>query len=108
MGAGQVAKLESGQRTITLDDALLFAAALDVAPPALYATEPLRITHNLVVDPYDAWLWHRGYKPLPNQDEWHYYGELPDADKKKIDLKALVKARLTEEEREREEADNAS
>jgi transcriptional regulator with XRE-family HTH domain len=56
----KVAKLEGGHRQVTFDEVLLLAAALDVGPLAPFATEPIRVTKDLVLDPYDVALWVRG------------------------------------------------
>jgi transcriptional regulator with XRE-family HTH domain len=93
----KVAKLEGGNRTVTVDDLLLLAAALGVSPLTLFAVAPVRITNKLVVDPYDDWLWARGYKPLSEQDAWGYFSELPEQDRNKIDLAALLGTALSAE-----------
>ena len=71
-----IARIESGQRTISITDLFRLAAALDVAPVYLLAGQfnggrvPVRAGVQLA--PADAHEWIVGEKPLPGGDERAY------------------------------------
>src|SRR4051794_4209041 len=60
-----VAKVESGKRAVTVEDALRFALALDVAPVHLLvptdSDEPIHLAPNLKASPYETRAWIRGF-----------------------------------------------
>jgi transcriptional regulator with XRE-family HTH domain len=78
-----VAKLENGQRGLPLDEALLFALALDVAPINLFLPlddEDIQIAPKVVVPLAAARRWVAGTRPLDAQDQRVYYTEVPEKD----------------------------
>jgi transcriptional regulator with XRE-family HTH domain len=81
LGRMAISKIENGQRGVSLDEALMLAAALDVAPVHLFAPldddEGVAITPELVVDAVNARAWVRGAEPLPGGDEKTYRTEVP-------------------------------
>jgi transcriptional regulator with XRE-family HTH domain len=75
-----VAKVESGKRAVTVEDALRFALALDVAPVHLLvptdSDEPIHLAPNLEASPYEVRAWIRGAMPLL-QDPRVYFSTVP-------------------------------
>ena len=72
-----ISKIESKARNVSLDEALLLAAALDVAPVHLIFplddAEPVKIAPKLdPVSANDARWWLRGTTPLPTTNEKTY------------------------------------
>jgi transcriptional regulator with XRE-family HTH domain len=72
-----ISKIESGTRNVSLDEALLLAAALDVAPVHLFF--PLNDDAEVEIAPglqpvrtADARAWLRGLAPLPGRNEQTY------------------------------------
>ena len=69
-----IARTETGQRSVTLDETLALAAVLDLYPHHLFlpVSEPtalVAITPTLEVDPGHARRWVRGNHPLHGQDK---------------------------------------
>ena len=94
-----IAKLETGQRRLPLDEALLFAYALDVAPTSLFIPfedEYVQIAPTRIVKPTEARLWVTGQQALPEQDIRFYFAEVPEAD-----FAARLQALYEHEESER-------
>ena len=78
---GAIAKVELGQRGVTLDEGFVFALALDVAPVFLFLPleedEPTAIAPKLAVSPEDARVWFAGERPVGDQDVRFYLTEVP-------------------------------
>jgi transcriptional regulator with XRE-family HTH domain len=77
-----VAKVELGQRGLSLNEAFQYAMALNVAPVHLFAPtdddDPISLGPNLTVSPHEMRRWVRGQQPLGVwQDERIYYSEVP-------------------------------
>lgn len=77
-----VAKTELGQRGLSLEEAFLYALALDVAPVHLFvptdSDEPIQIGPNLEVSPAEMRAWIRGTMPVyPVQDPRAYFMTVP-------------------------------
>ncbi len=79
-----VARTENSTRGLSLDDMLLYAAALDVSPLHLFIPleddQEIQVTPTLSVPAARARKWVRGHDPLPNQDPKTYRTELPRAE----------------------------
>ncbi len=75
-----VTRIERGERKVTLDEMVVFALALDVAPVHLLvpidSDEPIRLAPNLEASPYDTRAWIRGAMPL-FQDPRVYFSTVP-------------------------------
>lgn len=69
MHQSAIAKIEAGQRKITLDDLLVLAVALDVPPPLLFlpidTDEDLALTPTKKAYSWRVWEWLHGEEPLP-------------------------------------------
>lgn len=80
-----IAKAEKGQRKVTLDEALAFAAVLGVSPlhlivPLDNETE-LRVAPRLTAPALQARQWMRGQRPLTDDDDGRlFYAQTPDDD----------------------------
>jgi len=79
----QVARLETGKRSISVADLLALAWALDVAPVYLLSgsfTESgdVPIAEQLRVDPTDMRNWVRGWEPLPGSNYRRFFENVPD------------------------------
>ncbi len=76
-----VARTEGGARGLSLDDALVYAAAVGVAPVNLFtpvnSTPALVVAPELVVDPILARQWIRGLAALRQEDARTYFSEIP-------------------------------
>lgn len=81
-----IARVELGNRELSLDEALLYALALNVAPVHLFvpvgtkdkdADEPVRLGLNLECSPAEMRAWIRGQRPLLPQDPRTYYMAVP-------------------------------
>lgn len=81
-----ISKLENGQRGVSLDEALMLAAALNVPPPLLIlplgSESRVRITDESVIHPHLALEWLAGQQPLASTkrlaiglQEWHEAAE---------------------------------
>lgn len=80
MDRATLARIERGQRGISLDEALLLAAVLQVAPLHLLVdTEgtPLLIGTQVTASAEEARAWIRGDAPLPGGDSRTFYTEVP-------------------------------
>ena len=100
-----VARVELEKRQLSLDDALLYALALDVAPVHLFvptdSDEPLSLGANIERSPAGTRAWVRGERPIfPAQDPRIYFTEVPIAEFQAVGQEAVEawRARVTEEE----------
>jgi transcriptional regulator with XRE-family HTH domain len=78
-----IAKLETGQRRLPLDEALLFALALDVAPASLFlprdgGNDDVQLAGEVTVTAAQARRWLAGQEPLDGQDARIWFAEAPD------------------------------
>lgn len=83
MGQATIARLESGERRITVDEALALAAALGVNPVYLFSgdftNEPVPVTPRLGhVAPPAVRSWFQGTQPLVGTDQQTYFELIPD------------------------------
>lgn len=76
-----LSKIETGNRTVTLDDVVLLAAVLDVSPLHLFVPldddAEVEVTPTLTVSADQARRWIRGQEPLPGMDERTFRTEVP-------------------------------
>ena len=77
-----VAKVELGKRGLALDEAFLYALALDVAPVHLFAPidsdERVSLGPNIECSPVKMRAWIRGLAPMfPQQNPRTYFAEVP-------------------------------
>jgi transcriptional regulator with XRE-family HTH domain len=83
-----VAKVESGKRAVSLEDAFRFALALDVAPVHLLvpidSDEPIHLAPNMEASPHEVRNWIRGFMPL-FQDPRVYFTSVPEKEFKAAD-----------------------
>ena len=112
-----VARIESGQRTISVSELLQISWALDVAPVHLLAAsfrpQDVPIQGGLRLAPKDAREWIRGETPIPGGDHRSYYDNISEeewAERQKLwsSLKGMqLKSRqeLVESLAERHEAE---
>ena len=79
-----VAKVENGNRELSLVEAFQYAHALHVAPVHLFvptdSDEPIEIGPNLRASPYDVRAWIRGGRPLGLQDPRLYWSAVPETE----------------------------
>jgi len=78
-----IAKIENGDRKVTIEDALLLAFALDVAPVNLFlplADNIPMALGNVTVQSGEMRAWARGFAPLPGQDSRTYLTQVPDGE----------------------------
>jgi transcriptional regulator with XRE-family HTH domain len=77
-----IAKIESGKRGVSLDEAFAFAAALGVSPAALALPRgtdtDVRVAPNLTVRGYEAYRWLQGRAALIDHDKRFYNDARPD------------------------------
>ena len=77
-----VAKVETGERRVSLDDAFLFAAALEVSPAWLVTppsgTDPIAVAPKVECSPAVVRAWLSGRAPLPGQSPRNFFSEAPD------------------------------
>jgi transcriptional regulator with XRE-family HTH domain len=77
-----VARTETGTRGITLDDALLYAAALGPSPVNMFlplrSDDPVELAPNLSVRSDKVRRWARGQGPLREEDQRTYFTEASD------------------------------
>lgn len=100
-----IAKIEAGDRKVTVDEMLLLAVALEIPPSLLVLPverdDDMAVTPTKNVYPWRAWEWFRGGEPLPGQNTpaWHdnatpaqLYGDVRDAqrsaEKARLDVRA--------------------
>lgn len=82
MDRTKLAKIEQGQRKVSLDEAFALAFALDVSP--IYLFTPLTpddfvyVCGGYAVDSIAAREWVRGQHPLPEQDDRVFWTVRPD------------------------------
>jgi transcriptional regulator with XRE-family HTH domain len=80
-----VAKVESGKRAVSLEDAFRFALALHVAPVHLLvptdSDEPIHLAPNLDAPPHEIRAWIRGFLPML-QDPRIYFSAVPRSEAK--------------------------
>jgi hypothetical protein len=69
-----ITKIENGWRGISVDEALLLAAALNVPPPVLFfpfeSGTKVAVTPKSVIHPDLAWRWLAGDDPLASTERW--------------------------------------
>lgn len=79
-----ISKIEGGRRGVSLDEALLLAAALQVAPVHLLLPReddaPVRVVPAASVSTAHARRWFRGIEPLPAASDRIYRTEVPDSE----------------------------
>lgn len=78
-----ISKIESGQRNVSIDEALAIAVALGVEPAALLfprTTADVRIAPKMVVSNTRAAMWFRGMHPLSDRPDMQrrFYEERDD------------------------------
>jgi transcriptional regulator with XRE-family HTH domain len=77
MDRATLTRMESGDRRVTLEEAVLLAVALDVPLPLLLLPiddeTDVALTPTVRVYPWLAWEWMRGREPLPTSTlrDWH-------------------------------------
>jgi transcriptional regulator with XRE-family HTH domain len=78
-----VARLEKGERILSLDETMHLARALHIAPVHLLVDpdgdEPIRITPQVEAEPWEARAWIRGQRPIA-QDARFYFMNIPAAE----------------------------
>jgi transcriptional regulator with XRE-family HTH domain len=77
-----VARIESGNRDISISELFRIAAALNVAPVELLAgsfTAPpaVPVIGKVTLPPHEAREWVKGERPLPKEDELVYFTNVP-------------------------------
>jgi transcriptional regulator with XRE-family HTH domain len=77
-----VARIETGGRRVSVDDALALAAALGVSPlhllAASYTHDPVPVTPNIEAGPGQMRRWLTGQAQLPTLDEDAFFEVVPD------------------------------
>lgn len=94
MDRATLARIESGDRKVTVEEAFLLAVVLDVPLPLLLLPvdrdADVALTPTTVVAPWRVWEWMHGQEPLPGSDlrRWHpvvqpawLYSDVRDAQK---------------------------
>ena len=81
--ASNITRLESGSRTVTLDEVIAIAVVLGVSP--LHLIVPLddngaQLTPALTVTTQEARAWLRGQTPLKESDERWFYTQTPESE----------------------------
>ncbi len=81
MDPSKIAKIENHIRDISLDEALMIAAALGVCPIHLFVPREdrdwLKLTPKVTLAPRVARKWMRGEAPLQEDDTKTYFSEVP-------------------------------
>ncbi len=76
-----ISKIETGARGVSLDEAVMLAVALDVAPVHLLTSrddhEQVSVAPAVTVPAARARRWVRGLEPLPGRDDKAYRTEVP-------------------------------
>jgi transcriptional regulator with XRE-family HTH domain len=76
-----IARLEKGERIVTLDETMHLARALHVAPVHLLVDpdgeDPLAPIPGMEITPHEARLWIRGHLPVHGQDHRSYWTNIP-------------------------------
>lgn len=79
-----ISKIETGARGVSLDEAVLLAVALDVAPVHLLTPrrddQQVAVTPTTEVPAIAARRWVRGLDPLPGHDDKGYRTEVPQSE----------------------------
>ncbi|MDP8927671.1 MAG: helix-turn-helix domain-containing protein [Actinomycetota bacterium] len=97
-----IANIENGRRTtISVEELLVLAAVLDVAPVHLLV--PVSADYGLQVGRWGvaaplARQWVRGQRPLPSQDARNYRTEVPDDEWEQIEER--IRARIEDDDGE--------
>jgi transcriptional regulator with XRE-family HTH domain len=80
-----VARLETGGRRVSVDDALALAAALGVSPLHLFAAsythDPVPVTPKVEAGPAQMRRWLSGQVQLPGLDEESFFEMVPDEER---------------------------
>ncbi len=88
-----ISKIESQSRNVTLDEALLLAAALSVEPAALFLPRdddtPVRLAAGLTATAGQVRRWVRGVEPLPGGDAATFRYERPASDRERLSRRLL-------------------
>lgn len=100
-----IAKIEAGDRKVTVDEMLLLAVALEIPPSLLLvpveSDDDMAVTPTMNVYPWRVWEWLRGEEPLPGRDTptWydnatpaHLYADVKEAQKSANTARTDVKA----------------
>lgn len=79
-----VSKIESGGRSVDVDDLVALALALGVNPSRLLLPDPVgeervSLAPSVTADGWHAWLWADGLAPLPDDDPLTYTVEEEEA-----------------------------
>jgi len=79
-----ISKIETGARGVSLDEAIMLAVALDLAPVHLFVPrddgDTVSLTPVVSVAADDVRGWVRGQQPLPGRDDRAYRTEVPDSE----------------------------
>ena len=78
-----IAKIENGKRKVTVEDALLLAAALDAPPVTLFLPLADNIDMalgNMTLSSGQMRAWARGFSQLPGRDSRPYLTQIPDSE----------------------------
>ncbi len=79
-----IARVEIGERQLSIDEAFRYALALDVAPVHLFvptdSDESMSIGPNVECTPAEMRAWIRGERNLPEQDSRIYHSAVPRED----------------------------
>lgn len=74
LGRATISKIWNGDRTVTVDEWLLLAAALNVPPPLLLLpigeSEAVKITERSTIHPHLAYKWVAGLGPLADSKQY--------------------------------------
>ncbi|PSL02867.1 helix-turn-helix protein [Haloactinopolyspora alba] len=85
-----ISKIENRSRGVSLDEALILAVALDVAPVHLFTPhideDRVWVAPTLRVPPYRMRQWVRGGNPLPGRPDREFRTEVPDSEWRSKDL----------------------
>jgi transcriptional regulator with XRE-family HTH domain len=76
-----VARVELGERGLSLDEAFQYAIALDVAPASLFlplGSDDVQLAGEVTVPAPRARRWLTGQEPLEGQDARYWLHELPE------------------------------
>lgn len=77
-----IARLETGKRGVSLDEAFAISAALEVSPLSLMLprdpSQPVAVAPHVTVTGKEAREWARGDEPLPGQDRQFFESESPE------------------------------
>lgn len=102
-----IAKIENGERKVTVEEALLLAAVLNVAPANLFLPLADNIDMALgtmTLSSGEMRQWIRGRAPLPGYDSRPYFTEIPDSEWAAVEDEARRRAAVGEAWREMADA----